>query len=201
MTVTTISAARPHPATCSCEEGAGAWYVEYGPMLRRYLMTRVQDQQAAEECTNETFLRAIANRRAFNCTGDGVRPWLFTIARNVAYDYHRKAWRRLETPVEVTDDRRDDAPTPEQATVLSYTAEELARCVDELPGEQGDCVRLRFFDGLSVEQTARVMHRQRGAVRALQYRAMRNLAQLVAKSSLASRREEFEWVSKLSSRA
>lgn len=191
----TIAVDRTH-ASCSCQQGAGEWYLHYGPVLRRYLVTRTGDPLAAEECTNETFLRAIASRRSFRCTGDGVRPWLFTIARNIAYDYNRKAWRRLETPIESAIEQTDSAPTPEQALVLHGTWDELIGCIDKLPGEQGKCVRLRFLDGLSVEQTARVLRRNSGAVRALQYRAMRNLARLLRETSPESQREVTQWVSR-----
>lgn len=167
---------RPHPPACSCLATAEEWYANYSPMLRGYLLGRIRDPLAADECTSETFLRAIAQGRRFRCTGDGVRPWLYTIARNIANDYEKKAWRRLETPVEFIADERDIGPTPEQSAIRMELARTLHRCIDQLPADQRDCVLLRFISGLSVGETARILGRKDGAIRALQHRAIRNLA-------------------------
>lgn len=94
------AASTAHLTACSCLASAHEWYTEYARMVRRYLLTRVGDPQAADECLNETFLRAIARRNDFRCAGDGVRPWLFTIARNIAHDHAKKAWRHRETLVD-----------------------------------------------------------------------------------------------------
>lgn len=167
---------------CTCEHGATEWYLRFAPTIRQFILSRIGDPAAAEDCTSETFLRALAQRHRFQCRGEGVRPWLFTIARNLAHDYRKSARRRLETPTQSFADECDRAPTPEQMAVQRDTFAELARCVDRLPPEQARCVRLRFFDDLSVTETATAMHRREPAIRALQYRAVRKLAVILADS-------------------
>jgi RNA polymerase sigma-70 factor (ECF subfamily) len=51
--------------------------------------------------------------------------------------------------------------------------------VRKLNPDQQECIQLRFLQGLSVAETARVMDRNEGAVKALQHRAVRRLAQLL----------------------
>lgn len=174
---------RAHSPSCTCEHGAREWYLRYAPMIRQFIHSRTGDPAAAEDCTSETFLRALAQRHRFQCRGDGVRPWLFTIARNLVHDYRKPAWRRLETPTEFFTDDPDRAPSPEQAAVQRDTFEELAQCVDRLTADQAQCVRLRFFDDLSVKQTAHVMRRREIAIRTLQHRAVRKLAAMLAEST------------------
>ena len=58
-------------------------------------------------------------------------------------------------------------------------AQELLRCVRQLPPDQQECVVLRFLQGMSVAETATVMERNTGAVKALQHRALRRLAALL----------------------
>jgi len=53
------------------------------------------------------------------------------------------------------------------------------RCVAQLGHDQQECIMLRFMQGLSVSETAAVMGRNEGAVKALQHRAVRRLAQLI----------------------
>ena len=49
----------------------------------------------------------------------------------------------------------------------------------ELGDEQRECVLLRFIQGFSVAETAAVMGKNDGAVKALQHRAVRKLADLI----------------------
>jgi RNA polymerase sigma-70 factor (ECF subfamily) len=51
--------------------------------------------------------------------------------------------------------------------------------VQELGDEQRECVMLRFIQGFSVSETAAVMGKNDGAVKALQHRAVRKLADLI----------------------
>ena len=56
--------------------------------------------------------------------------------------------------------------------------------VRQLGDEQRECVLLRFIQGFSVVETAEVMGKTDGAIKALQYRAVRKLADLLAPQDL-----------------
>jgi RNA polymerase sigma-70 factor (ECF subfamily) len=58
-------------------------------------------------------------------------------------------------------------------------SERLMQAVAQLGDEQRECVMLRFIHGLSVSETANVMGKNDGAIKALQHRAVRKLADLV----------------------
>lgn len=64
--------------------------------LRGFLVTRLGDQDAAEELVQEVFLRAM-NEGAGFCRLDNPRAWLFRVARNAAVDRQRRT--RLAKPV------------------------------------------------------------------------------------------------------
>jgi RNA polymerase sigma-70 factor (ECF subfamily) len=53
------------------------------------------------------------------------------------------------------------------------------QAVAQLGDEQRECVVLRFVQGFSVSETAEVMGKNAGAIKALQHRAIRKLAELV----------------------
>jgi len=55
----------------------------------------------------------------------------------------------------------------------------MASAVKQLGPEQQECIVLRFLQGLSVAETAQVMGKNEGAVKALQYRATRALGRLL----------------------
>lgn len=55
----------------------------------------------------------------------------------------------------------------------------IARLLGHLGPEQQECLRLRFFEGRSLIETAELMGRNVGAVKALQYRAVRALGRVL----------------------
>ena len=63
----------------------------------------------------------------------------------------------------------------------SLQSEQLMAAVAQLGDEQRECVMLRFIHGLSVSETAAVMGKNDGAIKALQHRAVRKLADLVGR--------------------
>ncbi|MER5346887.1 sigma factor-like helix-turn-helix DNA-binding protein, partial [Streptomyces mirabilis] len=69
--------------------------------------------------------------------------------------------------------------SPEDSVLESLSNAALLDAVRRLNPQQQECATLRFLQGLSVAETARVMGKNEGAVRALQYRAVRGLARFL----------------------
>jgi RNA polymerase sigma-70 factor (TIGR02952 family) len=160
-------------------EAFGRLYDHYVTMVHRYVYHRVGDRATAEDVTSETFVRALRRIDSLSFQGRDVGAWLVTIARNIVLDHVKSSRYRLEV---VTADMRDaDRVTdgPEDAVVAHLTNRELLACVQQLGSEQQECIVLRFIHGLSVSETAEIMGKKDGAIKALQHRAVRRLATLV----------------------
>lgn len=84
-----------------------AEYDAHGGALFGYAINVLRDRPLAEDCVQETFLRAWRARDRFDPTRGGVRTWLFAIQRNVIVDVQR-AQQRL--PRLVTGEEVEDAP-------------------------------------------------------------------------------------------
>jgi RNA polymerase sigma factor (sigma-70 family) len=108
-----------------------------GPVLAQ--LRRLLGREAADDAFQETFLRAL---RAYPALEHGrhLRAWVFTIARNVATDFHR---RERITSADVPDLESVDEPLP---------YEELRRLTAELPQKERAAVFLRYGYDLSYEQ-------------------------------------------------
>ena len=160
-------------------EAFGRLYDHYVTMVYRYLYHRVGDRTLAEDFTSETFVRALRRIDSLSFQGRDVGAWLVTIARNIVRDHVKSSRYRLEV---TTADMRDaDRVTegPEDAVVSRLTHEQLLACVRQLGSEQQECISLRFLQGLSVAETAEIMGKKDGAIKALQHRAVRRLASLL----------------------
>ena len=157
----------------------GQLYDRYVDVVFRFVLFRVGDRPLAEDLTSETFLRALRRISSVSYQGRDVGAWFVTIARNLVLDHVKSSRYRLEmTTADIADSSASDRG-PEHEVVQEATAAELMRCVAQLGRDQQECIVLRFMQGLSVSETAAVMGRNEGAVKALQHRAVRRLAQLL----------------------
>ena len=168
-----------HRAQNGDAEAFGKLYDHYVTMVHRYVYHRVGDRATAEDVTSETFVRALRRIDSLSFQGRDVGAWLVTIARNIIRDQVKSSRFRLEV---TTADMRDaDHATdgPEDAVVQHLTNQQLLECVQQLGSEQQECIVLRFLHGLSVSETAEIMGKKDGAIKALQHRAVRRLAGLL----------------------
>nr|WP_239169589.1 ECF subfamily RNA polymerase sigma factor, BldN family [Actinoplanes deccanensis] len=188
--------ARPDPGDAAAEvwalveraqageaEAFGLIYDRYVDTVFRFVYFRVGNRQLAEDLTSDTFLRALKRIGSFTWQGRDLGAWLVTIARNLVADHFKSGRYRLEvTTGDVLDaDREDRGPegSPESAVVDHITNVALLTAVKQLNPEQQECIVLRFLQGFSVAETAQTMGKNEGAIKALQYRAVRALARLL----------------------
>ncbi|WP_433530027.1 ECF subfamily RNA polymerase sigma factor, BldN family [Micromonospora sp. CA-263727] len=164
-------------------EAFGLIYDRYVDTVFRFVYFRVGNRQLAEDLTSDTFLRALKRIGSVTWQGRDLGAWLVTIARNLVADHFKSGRYRLEvTTGDVLDaDREDRGPegSPEAAVVEHITNVALLTAVKRLNPEQQECIVLRFLQGFSVAETARAMGKNEGAIKALQYRAVRALARLL----------------------
>jgi len=164
-------------------EAFGLIYDRYVDTVFRFIYFRVGNRPLAEDLTSDTFLRALKRIGSFTWQGRDLGAWLVTIARNLVADHFKSGRYRLEvTTGDVLDaDREDRGPegSPEAAVVDHITNVALLTAVKQLNPEQQECIVLRFLQGFSVAETAQAMGKNEGAIKALQYRAVRALARLL----------------------
>jgi RNA polymerase sigma-70 factor (ECF subfamily) len=160
-------------------EAFGQVYDAYVDSIYRYLYYRVGSHALAEDLTSETFMRALRRIDSFTWQGKDIGAWFVTIARNLVTDHVKSSRFRLEvSTADMLDaDRADDGIEDEVLRRLQSAT--LIDAVRQLKAEQQECIVMRFLQGLSVAETAKVMKRSEGAVKQLQLRAVRALAQLM----------------------
>jgi RNA polymerase sigma-70 factor (ECF subfamily) len=157
----------------------GRLYDRYLPSIYRYTYSKTSSRSAAEDLTSETFLRAfraIARRPRAHLN---FAAWLITIARNVVIDHHRSGWSRLAVVTDEVDPQVDESMGPEQSALASMSTATVRAALTRLPDDQRECLVLRFFTGLSINETAVAMDRTDGAIKQLQFRATNRLRRLI----------------------
>jgi len=158
-------------------------YVRHCDSLVGYLRSRVGCPDLAEDLAGDAFERAFTSLGRYD--KGNFAAWLFRIGRNITVDHHRRAVNRREVPMgdlwetAATDPR----PGPESTIVDRIDSDRLTRALRHalalVTPDQRTCVQLRFYEGLTVAETADLMGRSPGAVRVLQNRAVRALSEMV----------------------
>jgi RNA polymerase sigma-70 factor (ECF subfamily) len=156
------------------------------PPLLRYL--RGVEPGAAEDIESETWLQAARDLHRFRGNEMEFRSWLFTIARHRLLDWRRYAARRPARPV--VPDQIPERPTPDDAAstaVENLDTEAALALVATLPPDQAEVILLRVLAGLDVTQVASTLGKRPGAVRVLQHRGLRRLAERLGRPELKRR--------------
>ena len=167
------------------QAGDGAAFAElydrYVDLVYRYIYFRVGSVALAEDLTSETFLRALRRLPSYQWQGRDFGAWLVTIARNLVADHYKSGRYRLEVTTDDIVGAAAAATTdgPETEVLASLTNATLLEAVKRLGAEQQECIVLRFLQGLSVAETALAMGKNEGAIKALQYRAVRTLGRML----------------------
>ena len=158
----------------------GALYRRYVDRVYGYSFYLLGDHHDAEDVTERTFLAALAAIEGFRDEGASFRAWLFRIAHNeVANALRRRRRHRAAQLDALAEPVVDDDPARHVAR-----AEETRRlrgALEALPDDRRQVVVLRFVDGLSAAEIGAVLGRSEGAVRVLQHRALRQMAELLGR--------------------
>lgn len=158
-------------------------YNRFMPMVYRYTLARVADIPTAEDLTSETFMAMMRGIRATRAEDElGFAAWLLGIARNHVLMHFRR--RRIHPEVALPP-RWNESPSvaEEDDPLLVLMAREMwsetVVALNQLTREQREVVLLRCVLGYSTDEVARIMDRQTGTIRALQFRALTSLTRLL----------------------
>ena len=145
-------------------------YDRHQPAIYRYIFYRVSDVATAEDLTSEVFVRLVEKSHHLAYRGRPLLAWLYTIARNLVTDYHRRGGRATMLPL---DERLVASTTnPEEAPERALTQQRLAAAIAHLTEDQRQVILIKFFEGLANETVARTLGKSIGAVKALQHRGL-----------------------------
>jgi RNA polymerase sigma-70 factor (ECF subfamily) len=176
-----------HPLVEAAQAGdttafARLYDLYHGPVFA-YVLHRVGNGHLAEDLVADVFLRAFRALPSYSWQGRDLGAWLVTIARNRVADHYKSGRYKFEIPG-VDADRDDSSDTspegrPEELVVDHFRNLALLTALKQLNPEQQDVLIHRFLKGRTVAETAVEMGKLDGAIKALQYRAVRSLARLL----------------------
>lgn len=158
------------------------------PTVHRYVTARCGDAALAEDLVQDAYIRALrAIVTSFEGGSSDFLSWVMRIARNRFLDHVKSGRMKWEVAVQempISTARSD----PEAEALAGIEGADLRRALDRLTDDQQEIVLLRFLQGLHIAEVAQITGRTEGAVKALQFRALKALAKVLVDEGLAEDR-------------
>ncbi len=153
-------------------------YLLYVDRIFRYLLARLGDALMAEEVTSQVFLHLIQKIGQYRIAPqDNVAifsAWFYRLAYNKMVDIKRKQNRTRTVPIEYAEQISSKQRVLDDV-IERISIEEVLQKLQVLSGQQREVILLRFVEGYNIAETAAIMVKSEGAIKALQHRALENL--------------------------
>ena len=157
-----------------------ALYAEHGgPLLGYVLRLTDGDRHQAEDIVQETLLRAWRHPGALE--GRPVRPWLFTVARNLVVDAYRA---RQSRPPETGEAALAAVPATDDIG-RALESWMFAEALTDLSPEHRSVLIETYYCGRSVAEAAATLGVPPGTVKSRSYYALRALKLALEERGLA----------------
>jgi len=139
---------REHPAA-----GIAALYDRYGRLIFSMALRVVQDRGAAEEITQDVFMRCWRSLDRYQPSQGSLASWLLSITHNRAIDELRSR-RGKDTRREISDEVLQPQAAIDPGFDEALLRGEIQKALQILPVAQRDVIELVFWNGLTRREIA-----------------------------------------------
>ena len=146
-------------------------YRHYYPKLLKFMHYRVGAEKA-EDLTSEVFLKVL---RSIDKQNGNFEAWLYKIARNVIIDKARYTGSRPEVPME--EHIMDNLAEKKSVHNTINDAMDIQYALSTVSDDHREFLVLKFIQGLDNKKISEMTGKSIGALRALQFRALKAISQ------------------------
>jgi RNA polymerase sigma-70 factor, ECF subfamily len=154
-------------------------YQRHGRLVYGIALGILRDPLAAEEVTQDVFLRVWEKAATYQVEKARVVTWIMRIARNQSIDALRRRTARGGGKQAIVEDfsflADPTAPDPGESAALASRRAEVRAALGGLPADQRTALALAFFQGLTHQQIAEKLGEPLGTVKTRIRDAMRKL--------------------------
>lgn len=153
-------------------------YEEYHQDVFKFLIYLTRDREQAEDLVHEVYVRVLRAYAGFEGKSS-EKTWLFSIAKNVAIDHFRKSSIRKKHLFDKFDWEKSELVSegrmPTEFVELNEEMRQLLQALDTCSGDQKMVIVMRYFQDLSIAETAEALGWTEGKVKTTQHRAIKSL--------------------------
>ena len=146
-----------------------------------FFVTRyVRDVSSAEDIVIDTFLELLMHRSRYNFKVS-LKTYLYTIARNKSLNFLKRK-SRTDVGLETVESNLADLKTIDSHIIDSERKRVVSDALASLPEEMRSCIILVYFEGLTYEETAKIMKKSKKQIDNLLYRAKTTLKNIIGEA-------------------
>jgi RNA polymerase sigma-70 factor (ECF subfamily) len=165
-------------------DALGELYDRYHRLVYSLALNTVRDNSAAEEITQDVFIRIWEKANTYQPERAKFSTWLTSIARYRSIDRLRRRGARPEQEsvswAEVSVSSQPIVDGPEETAAIRLQQERVRAAIAEIPPEQQEPIALAYFRGLSHRQIAEALDLPLGTVKTRIRLAMEKLRDLLS---------------------
>ncbi len=134
------------------------FYLRHYQAIYRVCYAFMKNPQDAEDCTEDTFVRAITSDAEFE-NERHERAWLTRAAMNICKDRLKHWWNQKVSDIDSAPEILDEKSEADE------TLREIREQVMELPDKYKEVIWLHYFEGYSTDEIASILARPPSTVR------------------------------------
>lgn len=120
-------------------------YEYYYGKVYNYIFFRLLNKEDTEDLLSETFIKAFEHRESYDAEKAKLSTWLFTIAKNTLFDFHRKSKQIVPLKFEETEKIMDIGPNSEEKLMQKSDSEYMAESLSKLREIDRTALYLKYF--------------------------------------------------------
>lgn len=162
-----------------------ALFEHFAPRIKAFMKRSGASEANAEELAQETMLAVWRKAVLFDPQSAGAAGWIFTIARNLRIDFHRRESRggMVEASDVEIEFQIDDSPQPDCILATSQSEDRVRSALTKLSDDQMRVVELSFFEEKAHAEIAQILGIPLGTVKSRLRLAMTRLRNLLGEPS------------------
>ena len=135
---------------------------KYLKPVYNFLFQLTRDRSVLDDLTQVTFLKAWKNLRRFD-QSRSFKTWLFTIAKNTAYDYLKKkktipfSFFENESGYNKLDEVEEDKNLPEEILERKSLSREIEEQLDDLPKNYRIILFMHYKEDLALSEISEIL--------------------------------------------
>ncbi len=148
-------------------------YDLYFRRMFAFFITRLGNEEDAEDMTSQTFLKALEHFQEYTFDGKPFGVWLFRIARNLLIDRSRKKkFERVDMDDVAEIAGSDD---PQEKTHVKLLYEKVEKHLSLFSPEEREIILLKFTSGLKFSEIALIIGKNESTVKTKYFRTLNTL--------------------------
>ncbi|MDA1334785.1 MAG: sigma-70 family RNA polymerase sigma factor [bacterium] len=150
-------------------------YRQFMTPIFRFVFIRVRNRADAEDLTQTVFVKAWNALPRFDDREERFLAWLYTIARNSIIDHWKKKKDLIPDDPDVFFATREAPDRTERLAEQNEASRLVYGALTSLGDDQREIMTLKFIDGLTNKEIAKMTGKSEPAIRQVQSRALKSL--------------------------